>query len=112
MRGKRGATATEYGLIGALIAVVCIAATAGMGEKLWFNFIKINHSFDPVGTHQMLFSFNDFDENGEVSGDEAWTLQLIGADCPPMDPGCPTEPEILAMVADIDDPSGDYAGDG
>lgn len=41
MKDESGATAIEYGLIVALIAVVIIAAVTGIGTKLNQNFEKI-----------------------------------------------------------------------
>ncbi|KMS60218.1 pilin [Novosphingobium barchaimii LL02] len=39
-RNEKGATAIEYGLIAALIAVAAIAAMQGMGEQLKATFTK------------------------------------------------------------------------
>ena len=39
---KKGATAIEYGLIAALIAVAAIAAMQGLGNKLTTTFNNVN----------------------------------------------------------------------
>ena len=39
---KKGATAIEYGLIAALIAVAAIAAMKGLGNQLTTTFNKVN----------------------------------------------------------------------
>lgn len=39
---RRGATAIEYGLIAALIAVAAIAAMQGLGNQLGKTFTKVN----------------------------------------------------------------------
>ena len=41
---KKGATAIEYGLIAALIAVAAIAAMQGLGNQLKSTFNKVNNS--------------------------------------------------------------------
>jgi len=41
---ESGATAIEYGLIAAGIAVAIIAAVNGLGEKLSSNFVSISNS--------------------------------------------------------------------
>lgn len=41
---KKGATAIEYGLIAALIAVAAIAAMSGLGNQLKSTFNKVNNS--------------------------------------------------------------------
>lgn len=42
IRNSRGATAIEYGLIAALIAVAAIAAMRGLGEKLTATFTNVS----------------------------------------------------------------------
>ncbi|AXJ95287.1 MULTISPECIES: Flp family type IVb pilin [unclassified Sphingomonas] len=41
-RDRRGATAIEYGLIAALIAVAAIAAMKGLGGKLQMTFSNVS----------------------------------------------------------------------
>ena len=41
LREKRGATAIEYGLIAALIAVAAIASMQGLGNKLKTTFSNV-----------------------------------------------------------------------
>lgn len=41
-RDSKGATAIEYGLIAALIAVAAIAAVKGVGTKLGTNFNNVS----------------------------------------------------------------------
>jgi pilus assembly protein Flp/PilA len=43
-RSEEGATAVEYGLLVALIAIVIIAAVAVVGTKLNANFVKVGNS--------------------------------------------------------------------
>lgn len=43
-RDEEGATAIEYGLIAALIAVVAITAMTGIGENLEQVFIKVKET--------------------------------------------------------------------
>lgn len=42
IRDERGATAIEYGLIAALIAVAAIGAMTGVGEKLNTTFTNVS----------------------------------------------------------------------
>ena len=42
LRHSRGATAIEYGLIAALIAVAAIAAMQGLGNKLKTTFANVS----------------------------------------------------------------------
>ena len=42
LRNSRGATAIEYGLIAALIAVAAIAAMQGLGNKLKTTFTNVS----------------------------------------------------------------------
>ena len=42
VRDNRGATAIEYGLIAALIAVACIAALQSVGSKLGTTFNNVS----------------------------------------------------------------------
>ena len=42
VRSRRGATAIEYGLIAALIAVAAIAAMQGLGNKLKTTFTNVS----------------------------------------------------------------------
>ena len=44
LRNKKGATAIEYGLIAALIAVAAIAAMQGVGNKLNTTFNNVSTS--------------------------------------------------------------------
>lgn len=44
VRNERGATAIEYGLIAALIAVAAIAAMQGVGSKLGTTFNNVSAS--------------------------------------------------------------------
>ena len=44
IRNERGATAIEYGLIGALIAVAAIGAMQGIGNKLNTTFNNVSNS--------------------------------------------------------------------
>ena len=41
LRDKQGATAIEYGLIAALIAVAAITAMSGLGDQLSTTFTKV-----------------------------------------------------------------------
>ena len=41
VRNSKGATAIEYGLIAALIAVAAIAAMQGIGNQLTATFVKV-----------------------------------------------------------------------
>ncbi|MYL98159.1 Flp family type IVb pilin [Novosphingobium sp. FGD1] len=50
-RNEKGATAIEYGLIAALIAVAAIAAMQGMGSQLMSTFNKTSSKMSQgVGT--------------------------------------------------------------
>ena len=42
LRDRRGATAIEYGLIAALIAVAAIAAMQGLGNRLKTTFTNVS----------------------------------------------------------------------
>jgi pilus assembly protein Flp/PilA len=44
MKNSKGATAIEYGLIAALIAVAAIAAMQGIGTKLGTTFNNVSNS--------------------------------------------------------------------
>ena len=44
IKNSRGATAIEYGLIAALIAVAAIAAMQGIGTKLGTTFNNVSNS--------------------------------------------------------------------
>ena len=44
LRNKRGATAIEYGLIAALIAVAAIAAMQGLGNQLRTTFNSVTNA--------------------------------------------------------------------
>ena len=44
LRNERGATAIEYGLIAALIAVACITALTSVGTKLSDKFNTVGNS--------------------------------------------------------------------
>lgn len=47
---EAGATAVEYGLIAALIAVAAITAMAGMGSQLKSTFTKTSSSMQTVNS--------------------------------------------------------------
>lgn len=49
-RNEEGATAIEYGLIAALIAVAAIAAMQGMGSQLKSTFEKTSSSMNTVNS--------------------------------------------------------------
>jgi pilus assembly protein Flp/PilA len=42
VREEEGATMVEYGLMVALIAVVCILVVTALGENLWATFDTVN----------------------------------------------------------------------
>ena len=42
LRDEAGATAIEYGLIAALIAVAAITAMSGLGKQLSSTFVKVS----------------------------------------------------------------------
>ena len=44
LKNEKGATAIEYGLIAALIAVAAIGAMQGIGNKLNTTFNNVSHS--------------------------------------------------------------------
>ncbi len=44
MKGEKGATAIEYGLIAALVAVVIITALTALGSKLSTTFQSVSDS--------------------------------------------------------------------
>lgn len=44
MNNEKGATAIEYGLIAALIAVAAITAMSGLGEQLGETFNDVNET--------------------------------------------------------------------
>jgi pilus assembly protein Flp/PilA len=46
---KRGVTMLEYGLLAALIAVVCVTAVSGLGTELAAIFTNITGSITPAG---------------------------------------------------------------
>ncbi len=47
VRGEEGATMVEYGLMVALIAVVCIAAVTLIGTNINTNFTAVNTGLNP-----------------------------------------------------------------
>ena len=49
-RNEEGATAIEYGLIAALIAVAAIAAMQGLGSQLTSTFQKTSSSMNTVNS--------------------------------------------------------------
>lgn len=46
LKNSKGATAIEYGLIAALIAVAAIAAMQGLGNKLTTTFNNVSSNMD------------------------------------------------------------------
>jgi pilus assembly protein Flp/PilA len=46
LKNKKGATAIEYGLIAALIAVAAIGAMTAVGDQLENTFESVNSSLD------------------------------------------------------------------
>jgi pilus assembly protein Flp/PilA len=44
MRDERGQDLIEYGLVAALIAILCIAAITGAGQKIstWYDTVEFN----------------------------------------------------------------------
>ena len=46
IKNSKGATAIEYGLIAALIAVAAIAAMQGLGNQMKSTFNKVNTSMN------------------------------------------------------------------
>lgn len=50
MRDESGATAIEYGLIAALIAIVCIAAMTSVGTQLRDTFTSVSTSLQSAGS--------------------------------------------------------------
>ena len=50
VRDEAGATAIEYGLIAALIAVAAIAAMQGLGNSLSGTFTKVSGELDTANT--------------------------------------------------------------
>ena len=46
MRNEKGATAIEYGLIAALIAVAAITAMQGLGKQLNTTFTNVSDAMD------------------------------------------------------------------
>lgn len=48
LRDRDGATAIEYSMIAAFIAIVIITALTGMGVKLEAIFLAVNAGFDGV----------------------------------------------------------------
>jgi pilus assembly protein Flp/PilA len=50
VRDEAGATAIEYGLIAALIAVAAIAAMQGLGNSLSGTFNKVSGQLDTANT--------------------------------------------------------------
>ena len=48
LRDTRGATAIEYGLIAALIAVAAIAAMQGLGKQLKSTFNNVSTAMKPA----------------------------------------------------------------
>ncbi len=49
VRDDRGATAIEYSLIGALIAVAAIAAMQGLGDQVNSTFSNVTETMDAAG---------------------------------------------------------------
>ena len=90
----------EYGLIAALLSVVCIAVLSETGERSWKIFITLAYELDQIGTHQALFSVADANQNGFASAAETWAFQENFGEC--VGPGCPTEIAVNALVADND----------
>ncbi|MGE4410367.1 MAG: Flp family type IVb pilin [Sphingomonadales bacterium] len=50
LKDNKGATAIEYGLIAALIAVAAIAAMGTVGNKLVNTFNKVSNGLDATAT--------------------------------------------------------------
>ena len=50
LRDEAGATAIEYGLIAALIAVAAIAAMQGLGEQLSTTFTTVSDELEDANT--------------------------------------------------------------
>ncbi|TPG18724.1 Flp family type IVb pilin [Sphingomonas koreensis] len=50
LRNNKAATAIEYGLIAALIAVACIAAMQGVGTSLNKTFTNVSTKLDASST--------------------------------------------------------------
>jgi len=50
LRDEQGATAIEYGLIAALIAVAAIAAMGSLGNQLSATFGKVDTAMQGAGT--------------------------------------------------------------
>ena len=50
LRDEQGATAIEYGLIAALIAVAAITAMQGLGTQLSSTFTKVSSSMSGTNT--------------------------------------------------------------
>ena len=50
IRDNKGATAIEYGLIAALIAVAAITALTGIGTSLNSTFTNVSGALDNAGT--------------------------------------------------------------
>jgi pilus assembly protein Flp/PilA len=50
VRNNKAATAIEYGLIAALIAVAAIAAMSGLGKALSTTFNNVSHSMTTPAT--------------------------------------------------------------
>ena len=50
VRDEAGATAIEYGLIAALIAVAAIGAMSGLSNKLKTNFNNVGNALTPATT--------------------------------------------------------------
>ncbi|MEG3086051.1 Flp family type IVb pilin [Sphingomonas sp. PB4P5] len=50
IKNSKGATAIEYGLIAALIAVAAIAAMQGLGNQMKSTFNKVNTSMNQTAT--------------------------------------------------------------
>lgn len=49
VRDDRGATAIEYSLIGALIAVAAIVAMQGLGDQVNSTFTNVTETMDAAG---------------------------------------------------------------
>jgi pilus assembly protein Flp/PilA len=50
LKNQKGATAIEYGLIAALIAVAAIGAMSGLSNKLKTNFNNVGNALTPATT--------------------------------------------------------------
>jgi Flp pilus assembly pilin Flp len=62
MHTRRGATASEYGLLAALIAVALIGSVATVGAEMRLTFFQASMGVDMEGT--MLLGFDEYKANG------------------------------------------------